>query len=278
MKRFLIIPLLFASTLSSGQVLEGPYVGQTPPGLTPQVFSPVQPSEKYRDWGGAYTADMNAYYFGRHDLESGQGKTMVFKKEGKRWIEMEAGDDMGANFSPDGKLMHMGSRYRESAAEGWSKVKSLGAAFEQYRIMRLTSSLSGTYVFDEIGTNGNGLLRYSRIVDGVREAPKTFGEHINTGRWTAHPFIAPDESYLIWDSEREGGYGDSDMYISFKQEDGTWGDAINFGPEINTEAEDGGGYVTPDGKYLMYCRRCAPPNFEIMWVDASIIDALRPKR
>jgi len=77
--------------------------------------------------------------------------------------------------------------------------------------------------------------------------------------------------------ERDGGYGGSDMYISFRQRDGSWGAAINFGDKINTDAEDGGGYVTPDGKYLFYCRRCSPPDFEIMWVDAQIIETLRPK-
>ena len=55
------------------------------------------------------------------------------------------------------------------------------------------------------------------------------------GEWKAHPFIAPDESYLIWDDEREGGYGDNDLYISFRQQDGSWGAAINLGDKINTE-------------------------------------------
>jgi hypothetical protein len=142
--------------------------------------------------------------------------------------------------------------------------------------MRLTASSQGTLVFDEFTRDGSGLLRYSRLVNGKREAPKPFSAAINTGKWKAHPFIAPDESYIILDSEREGGYGDGDMYISFKQQDGTWGDAINFGDKINTDGEDGGGYVTPDGKYLSYCPRCKPP-FNRMWVDAKIIETLRPK-
>jgi len=38
-------------------------------------------------------------------------------------------------------------------------------------------------------------------------------------------FIAADESYLILDSEREGDYGESNLFISFRQEDGSWGAA-----------------------------------------------------
>ncbi|WP_444884386.1 hypothetical protein [Microbulbifer sp. PSTR4-B] len=255
-------------------VLEGPYLGQKPPGLTPQLFAP-KPSKEYRDWGGYFTPDMKEYYVTRRYHQSGKSSKVVFKLENNRWHESEVA--WGGSISPDGQTMYARNQYRERTANGWSELKSLGSQFEDIRIMRLTASAKGTFVFDEVGQNGDGILRYSRLLDGKRETPKPFGHQINTGKWTAHPFIAPDESYIIWDSEREGGYGDSDMYISFRQQDGLWGEAINFGDKINTEGEDGGGYVTPDGKYLFYCRRCTPLNFEIMWVDAQYIETLRPK-
>ena len=144
--------------------------------------------------------------------------------------------------------------------------------------MGLTVSSQKTYVFDD--HDSIGTIYYSRLVDGVREAPKAFGKEINTGKWTAHPFIAPDESYLIWDSEREGGFGETDLYISFRQSDGSWGTAINMGAEINSEYEDGGGYVTTDGKYFFFNRINLTGSFEtseanIYWVDARIIENLR---
>lgn len=259
-------------------ILEGPYIGQKPPGLTPEVFAPGLPSTEHRDWGGGFTPDMKEYYFTRRYNKTGKSSTVVFKCENNQWHESVMGPNWGGSFiSPDGKTMHAGKRYRERTDDGWSELKSLGSPFEDFRIMRLTASLKGTYVFDEATRDGNGVLRYSRLVNGEREAPRPFSKEINTGMWTAHPFIAPDESYIIWDSERDGGYGDSDMYISFRQQDGSWGAAINFGDKINTDGEDGGGYVTPDGKYLFFCRRCSPPDFEIMWVDAQIIENLRPK-
>lgn len=273
----LLFSILAISSKSYGQdelpILEGPYIGQKPPGLTPEVFAPGIASTEHRDWGGSFTPDMKEYYFARRNNKSGKNTTVVFKSENNRWHETVLGPQMGTFISPDGKTMHLGNQYRERTEDGWSELKSLGSPFEDFPIMRLTVSNKGMYVFDvreEIGT-----IRYSRIIDGKREAPKPFGKEINTGKWTAHPFIAPDESYIIWDSERDGGYGDSDMYISFQQPDGSWGAAINFGDKINTEGEDGGGYVSPDGKYLFYCRRCSPPDFEIMWVDAQIIEALK---
>lgn len=63
--------------------------------------------------------------------------------------------------------------------------------------MGLTVSSKGTYVFDEATRDGKGVLRYSRLVDGKREAPRPLSKVINTGKWNGHPFIAPDESYIM---------------------------------------------------------------------------------
>ena len=278
----LLLSVLTMSSVSHAQdaspVLEGPYVGQKPPGLTPKVFAPAIVSTEHRDWGGRFSPDMKEYYFTRLNLKSRKSSSFVFKSVNNQWHESEAGDQMSGSISPDGKTMYLGKQYRERTDDGWSELKSLGSPYEDIRIMRLTASSKGTYVFDEATRDGNGTIRYSRLVDGKREEPRPFGKEINTGKWNAHPFIAPDDSYIIWDGERESGFGDSDMYISFRQKDGSWGAAINFGDKINTDGEDGGGKVTPDGKYLFFCRRCSPPDFEIMWVDAQIIEDLRPKQ
>ena len=76
---------------------------------------------------------------------------------------------------------------------------------------------------------------------------------INKDIWIAHPFIAPDESYLIWDAEQEGVYG-ADIYISFRQPNGSWGEAIGMGDTINTADHEQGASLTPDGKYLLFWR------------------------
>jgi hypothetical protein len=149
--------------------------------------------------------------------------------------------------------------------------------------MRLSASSKGTYYFDEVGTEGDGSIRYSRLVNGIREEPKLTGKEINNGTWLAHPFIAPDESYIIFDGKKEGGYGDSDLYISYRQQDGSWGKAINLGDKINTEAWEASASVTPDGKYLFFNRMISPPtkesppNVDIYWVDAQIIETLKPQ-
>ena len=145
--------------------------------------------------------------------------------------------------------------------------------------MRLTASSKGTYFFDEFKRDFTGSIRYSRLVDGKYEEPKLLSKKINGGK-SFHPFIAPDESYLIFDGKREGGYGSSDLYISYRQKDGSWGEAINLGDKINTGAWEAGASVTPDGKYFFFNRNMGTDKYEnvdIFWVDAKFIETLRPK-
>jgi len=274
----LLFSILGFSSKSYGQnevpVLEGSYLGQKPPGLTPEVFASGIVSKEYRDWTGSFTPDMKEYYFGRYNKSSRKSSKVFFKFENNQWHESVLEVQLGGAISPDGKTMHSGNQYRERIDNGWSELKSLGFPFEDIAIMVLTVSSQGTYVFDDRKTD---ILRYSRLVDGNREAPKAFGKEINSGKWTAHPFIAPDESYMIWDSERADGYGDKDLYISFRQRDGSWGDAINFGDKINTEGPDTGGVVSPDGKYFFFNKKISAEDSDTYWVDAQIIDDLRPE-
>ncbi|PHQ59702.1 MAG: hypothetical protein COC03_04730 [Robiginitomaculum sp.] len=280
----LLLSVLTMSSVSHAQdaspVLEGPYLGQKPPGLTPEPFAPGIVSTKAWEAGVVFTPDMKEIYYIRKNAETKKREFVVFQNKNNRWHQSGISPKVGQpTFSPDGKIMHLGKRYKERTATGWSELKSLGLPFEDIRIMRLTASLKGTYVFDEIGPahNGDGVLRYSRLIDGNREAPKPFGKEINTGEWNAHPFIAPDESYIIWDGQRNSPVRNADLYISFRQKDGSWGGAIKMDDTINTERGEYGATVTPDGKYLFFNRNVGTDNTDTFWVDAQIIEDLRPK-
>ncbi|WP_193164870.1 TolB-like translocation protein [Microbulbifer hainanensis] len=288
----LLLSVLTISSDSYSQdefpILEGPYIGQNPPALTAEPFAPGIVNTQ--DWGdaGRFSPDMNEFYVIRWRVSNGKRETesVTFKKVDNRWHEIAAPNRARIPFySPDGKTLYFGAKYRERTETGWSEMKSLGSAFEEIRIMGLTASRNGTLVLDEVGgPDGDGVIRYSRLIDGKREAPKPLPREINTGRWNAHPFIAPDESYIMWNGERESGYGDSDLYISFRQPDGSWGEAINLGNEVNTEAEEGGPQVTPDGKYLIFNRMVpraggdGEPQSDLYWIDAQIIEDLMPRK
>lgn len=264
--------------------LKGPYLGQKPPGLKPEPFAPGIVTTENWEYGGTFTPDLNEFYFVREVGVGEEDKKMEFvviQNINDKWRRSVISPRVGQPIiSPDGKTMHLGKKYKERTKDGWSEIKRLGSPFEEIRIMRLTASSKGTYVFDEIGSkDGDGVLRYSRLVDGKREEPRPLGKAINSGKFNAHPFIAPDESYIIWDGRRESGFGHSDIYISFRRKDGSWGEAINLGDKINTDAWEAAASVTPDGKYLFFNRKMDTEkngNVDIFWVDAQFIETLRP--
>lgn len=285
-----MILLLSVLAISSGgrdqddtPIPDGPYLGQTPPGDTPVAFAPGIVVTDGWEYGLTFMPDMKEAYFIRQNPDTEKHEFVLLEHKNNAWHKKIVSPRQGQPFiSPDGKTMHLGRRYKERTVDGWSEVKGLGSPFEDIRIMRLTASTKGTYAFDEVGMpGGDGIIRYSRLVDGQREQPKPFGKEINTGKFNAHPFIAPDESYIIWDGRRESGFGGSDLYISYRQQDGSWGEAINLGDKINTDAWEAGASVTPDGKYLFFNRNMGSSNYEnvdIFWVDAGFIEEQRPKQ
>lgn len=281
----LLLLTLLVSSGSTAQsefpIFEGPYMGQTPPGKTAEVFAPGVISTDGWELEAVFAPGMNEFYFVT-DNKEGRPTIYGFRFDDNKWHKFMDVPRTGEPFiTADGHTMHLAKGYRERTASGWSDVKSLGPMFERedWGIMRLTASNSGTYVFDDY--KSGDVIRVSKIVGSARQAPTELPEHINSGEWTAHPFIAPDESYLIWDSEREGGYGESDLYISFREDNGSWGPAINMGPQVNSDKDDFYASVTPDGKFMMFDRTISRTddhiNVDIYWVDAQIIEDLRPK-
>lgn len=295
MKHICMLVILLISTLTVSSksysqdefpVLKGPYLGQTPPGLTAKPFAAgIVNTEEWGDAGG-FSPDMNEFFVSRwkHSRDAREPEPVIFRKKCEQWHKIAVPPGERRPFhAPDGKTLHYGAKYKVRTADGWSEMKSLGPAFEEIGIMSLSASAKGTLVLDERGSSdGQGTIRYSKLISGKWEDPKPLPREINTGKWNAHPYIAPDESYIMWDGERESGYGDSDLYISFRQKDGSWGEAINLGDKVNTEAGEGGPQVTPDGKYLFFNRMVPYANgkagsqSDLYWIDAQIIEDLRP--
>lgn len=260
--------------------LEGPYMGQAVPGMTAQPFAPGVISTAAWELEGVFAPGMQEFYFTTKGGEYTSPTVIGFRQKNNVWKKhfefVRTGE---VTFSPDGQRMHMAKGYKDRTAEGWTERKGLGPLFERpdWGIMRLSASAQGTYVFDDY--KSGDVIRMSTLADGKRQEPQKMGPEFNSGEWTAHPFIAPDESYLIWDSEREGGFGDSDLYISFRQDDDSWGRAINMGEAINSDKWDAYASVTPDGKYILFNRGVDADNdnVDVYWVSAEIIDELRAK-
>lgn len=282
----LMVVLLGA--LSSGAVannatkplnVSGEYLGQKPPGLTPKVFAPEMVSTKGWEYGVVFAPTLNEMYFVRevNAQTKPEQQFVVFEQKENDWHERVISARVGTpTLSPDNKTLFFGRSYKTRTDKGWSEMKRLGEDFEPYRIMRVTSSFNGTVAFDEATKEGKSLLRYATMKNGKWQTPKPFPKQINTGKWNAHPFIAPDESYVIWDGQRGSETRNADLYISFKESNGQWGKAIKFGDNINTGVSEFAAQVSPDGKYLFFNRSIDKDNVDTFWVDAKVIEQLKP--
>jgi hypothetical protein len=93
------------------------------------------------------------------------------------------------------------------------------------------------------------------------------------------PYISPNEDYLIFLSvDRSGGYGQGDLYISYKKENGSWTNPKNLGSKVNTDEFEFGPSVTPDGKYFQFSRRkqwMTDIPSKIYWIKSDFIDLLK---
>ncbi|WP_132055875.1 OmpA family protein [Pseudocnuella soli] len=78
------------------------------------------------------------------------------------------------------------------------------------------------------------------------------GSKINTDSWESQPCLSPDKRAIYFASSRPGGYGGSDIYVSYLQPNGRFGEPQNMGPGINTAGEDACPFMHADGQTLYF--------------------------
>lgn len=84
------------------------------------------------------------------------------------------------------------------------------------------------------------------------ESPEKLGENVNTDGWEPSATISSDGKKLFFTSNREGGYGGTDIYEADLNSDGTWGEAYNLGPTVNTEYDEDAPFIHADNKTLYF--------------------------
>ena len=117
-------------------------------------------------------------------------------------------------------------------------------------------SASGTLYFCSMRNRGafNGRIYKCEKENGVYKEPELLKGEINDDD-VGDPAVSSDEKFIVFASPKKGGYGGIDLYISYRQKDGTWSKGFNLGPKVNTAAEELGPRISPDGKYLFFYRR-----------------------
>ena len=140
----------------------------------------------------------------------------------------------------------------------WQEAQPLGPTIntDEFGEGAHSISASGRYLFFTScyrpdGTNSCDIY-LSKKTGGEWERGKNLGAPINTPAWESQPCLAADGRSLYFVSSRKGGFGGSDIYMSVLQDNGTWSEPKNLGPEINTEANEERPFIHPDGNTLYF--------------------------
>ncbi|MDE3142827.1 MAG: PD40 domain-containing protein, partial [Bacteroidota bacterium] len=82
--------------------------------------------------------------------------------------------------------------------------------------------------------------------------PENLGPNINSDYWDSSPSLSPDGRVLYFSSNRPGGFGKKDLYMSVRMANGKWGPAQNMGPTINSVGDEMAPYIHADNQTLYF--------------------------
>ena len=136
----------------------------------------------------------------------------------------------------------------------WEKPVNITSQLSSKHAKMVPTSLSadGKDLYIIIDKNDNGDVYVSHYENGKWSKAKKLNKNINTRYWESHACISVDGKSLYFTSDRPGGYGGLDIYVSHKNEKGEWGKAKNLGKTINSKYDEETPFILDDGKTLYF--------------------------
>lgn len=273
------------------------YLNVKKPELEPKVFNPSDVILNfYVPHGGiTFSVDNEDIFWTRNSASMGS-KIWCMRKKKDTWLapQIFTSDDKYSEedpfFSPDGKKLFFSSNrpydndtvterhdiwFIDKEGYTWSEPKPTGIQkyFGDVEVSGASISEKGTLYFFIIKRENSNLvvdIYSSKFVSGEFEKPEKLSGSINTLYMDLRPFIAPDESYIIFNSHRPNG----GWLVSFKNQENNWSEPQNLDkvlPDFLTSCQG----ISPDGKFLFFNGR-KNNIVNHYWVSAKIIEELRP--
>jgi outer membrane protein OmpA-like peptidoglycan-associated protein len=146
--------------------------------------------------------------------------------------------------------------FSKSEEGGWQKARPLGSPINtevQEACIALSPDGQDLYLFR---SDNKGDIFISRSQGEKWSAPKNLDKNINTADYREPSVcVSSDGSVLFFVSDKPGGVGGLDIYVSYRRKDGSFGPGYNLGPPINTPFDEDAPFLHPNGKTLYFSSR-----------------------
>jgi len=220
---------------------------------------------------GIFNVELTEYYYTLSDNNFEKFTVMYVRKEGNKWSDPEKAffnteyKEHGVHFTQDGKWVYFSSTrpvgidsipntwhiWRcKKDNEKWSLSEFVHLpGLEQKLVSHPSLSANGKMYFHVANTDYSNMSIYvSEQKNGVFGPSNKLHFPVEMKGNTLTPFIAPDDSYLLFVNSSAHEYA---MYISHQTENKRWSKPQKLNEQIN-QNNKGNPYVTPDGKSLFF--------------------------
>jgi OOP family OmpA-OmpF porin len=154
----------------------------------------------------------------------------------------------------------------------WTAPQSISDKINtRYNEGTCTISADGRYlIFTScVGMNGRCDLFESKRIGDTWSIPRNLGKEVNSAAWESQPSLSPDGRVLYFVSDRKGGAGKADIYVSVQHSPGVWTKAQNLGPNVNTTYDERSPFIHANGRTLFFASDGRPGfgGYDIFWSD-----------
>ncbi len=135
----------------------------------------------------------------------------------------------------------------------WEEAKNIGQPVNtMYHSASINLAPDGKSMFKYSDNNGGDIYETILLENGKWSRPKALKGEVNTSYIENSAAISADGQKLYFSSNKPGGYGKMDIYVATLSKSGAWIDAENLGPDINTELDEEGVFISASGRYLFF--------------------------
>lgn len=203
-----------------------------------------------------------------HQINTAKNST-ILQRNPVNFLQVNLGENINDRFSNfnavlsgDGKTIAFTTKRRFYQAVfisnltsngDWSAPKNITLDLQvDGNCSTLSLSYDGTELYLFKDDNHDGNIYVSRLKNGKWAPMIKLNKNINSESYETHACVSSDGKYLYFTSNRKGGYGDLDIYVSERISIDDWGVPKNLGSNINTKLNENTPFLSNDGTMLYF--------------------------